>query len=571
MSISKNISLNTAYITASAIDGEISDIYNLDRYVGDTMSLPYAYNDIKIPTNELVTNNNINNSLEKIYKNFLYLNAQTKLASNIFPANYRGIICTNFDSGSASVGWYDPGTALTQITDEITQLNGPGTTIFNDIVDGVFAYAPSTFGKYYGFIVNPTTFFVIESNAADTTANIKLRKTTIQDSSSLTFTNIKGIELNSNNDVFIIDDVNIYKFDVSSILTDNSAISHIGRFLIRAIGGTSKNLDDKDRFGNPVAIAVDKNDRLYVLDRKDRGIKVYDRDLNWLNTASRKGDFRDIGGNVVDIAVHNDSGYIYVLSDNGYILEYDNNLFLINKHLFKGKKTQTETFRKIKFSKKDSNLVYILSNENLYKLFKSKLDRSIGAFRLTTNGITEDIHTFVDCMHVSDAEFESVFVGSYSVHPGIPNTVSKIFKFNESTNYLTLVDDAYKTNLISLTSLFVNSGEYVTSWVINKSLHKLLYNHIIFNNNLFFKYVSEYNSQGQLFYTGSRYLQATETDLFTFKPDSNYFIGINELVLAETINRPLKLIHDVQNRMLDVCKEEISNTYPLPTQVVELN
>ena len=572
MSTSINISLDTAYVTTSGIDAEINDVYKLDRYLGDTLSLPCKYNDVKIPTNELCVSDNINASFKKIYDNFVYLNAQARLASNNFPRNYRGILATTFNSGSASVGWYAQSTTKAQITSELTQTNGPSATVLTDIIDGAFAYAPSTYAKYFGFIVNSSTLFVIDSNSSDTVANINLRKTTIEDSSSIAFTNIKSVDLDTSNNLFILDDVNLYKFNVSAILTDNTAISHIGRFLIRSIGGMSKNINDKDRFGNPVAITIDKNDKVYVLDRGDRGIKVYDKDLNWIRSASRKKDFRDIGGNVVDIATHNETGNVYVLSDNGGILEYSSELFLLATYNFQGKNLSTETYRQMSFSKKDGDLIYILTNLNLYKCFRTKLTKPIGAFRFTENGITEDRYTFVTCLYTgNNADVESVFTGAYSTHSTIPHTIGKVYKFNESINYLTLVNDRYKKNLIPITSVYINSGEYITPWVINKSIYKLLYNHIIFMNNIIFKYTGQYTDQGHIQFSGVRYLTTQDTNLFNLVPDMNYFIGINEPVFAETINRPLKHIHSIQTDLLNICKEEIINTFPLPSQVVELN
>ena len=56
------------------IDAELSQHFNLDRYLGDSLILPYSFSDIKIKSNELCVSDKFNASIYKLYYNFLYKN-----------------------------------------------------------------------------------------------------------------------------------------------------------------------------------------------------------------------------------------------------------------------------------------------------------------------------------------------------------------------------------------------------------------------------------------------------------------------------------------------------------------
>jgi hypothetical protein len=163
-----------------------------------------------------------------------------------------------------------------------------------------------------------------------------------------------------------------------------------------------------------------------------------------------------------------------------------------------------------------------------------------------------------------------LFVGGIS-GPNAANTpVGKIFKFNETTQYQTIVYDRYKTSIYALSAINIDQDEHVTSWVINKALDKLLFNHRIFSDNVHSKYVGKYNTAGRIEYNGVNYITDSDIDSRNYVSTLDNYIGINEPVLAETINRPLNEIYKLQLKMLSMCKEKYSNKYPPADRVVEV-
>ena len=563
---------DTTFTSTTGVDAEIGSYFALDRYFDDTLVLPFSFKDIKIKTNELCVADNINASLFKLHYNFLYLNAQTKIASNDFPKVFRGYIGSTQASGPNLFGWYTHGDALSTYSNAVSSQLATTNTILSGVVDGVFAQSLGLADYYAGFVATSGRLIGFRSNMDDSQVDIRLNKTTIEDATSLGFTNIKQLGYSSDNKLYVLDAYTVHKFDVDSILTNNPAISAIGRFLIKSLGGRATSLFEKSKFVNPVAITLGKDDDVYVLDHGGNGYKVYDKDLNWRYTNSRKNDFTQLsGGSVVDIAVDRTSDYVYVLVDNGIILEYDENGLLKEKHTLVERLALNEKYRRLTFSRIYDDVLYVITNQSAYKKFKTKLSRSIGAFRMNkpTNRIEHEDLKFIDVMRTEETSFDYVFVGADSTfYTSASKPKGKIFKFNEKMNYMTVAYDTYKSHVYSLSAINIDKEEYVTSWVINKSLHKLLYNHLLFRDNIHSRYLSRFDDQGRSQYMGIRYITDTDPNLFMYQPTLDNFIGLNEPVLAGTINRPLEVMYNLQFDLLNMMRESVTNKFPYPEHVV---
>jgi hypothetical protein len=556
---------------SSSMDNEIKSFFNLDRYLGDTMTLPYSFSEVKIKSNDLCVSDNINAALYKLYYNFLYMNAETKLASNIFPSNYRGFVASNATSASADVGIYNNyasgGTAVSGSSTVGVELLNTNGTVLSGLVDGVSVKSLGTDDVTCIFTANSGTLLATRLTDNDHSANLVLHTKTIEDATGLVFNNIKSLAMDSEKKLFILDSTNIYKLDVDSLLTSNKAISSVGRFLIKTIGGKSVDIYDKDKFNTPVSIDIG-NDKLYVLDIKDNGYKVYDNNLNWISTVSQKTNLAAMSGTPVNITTDPSNDNVYILSTGGTINQYDSSNKLTTSTNIDDVIEIGETFIDIAFSQVDSNVMYLLSNKNIYKKFKSKIARSIGVFRLSDNSITGERFTFINVNNNPGSLYDDVYVGGESVYAGVKSDIGKIFKFKEQIHYQTTAYDRYKTSAYSMSSIAVDSEEYVSSWVVNKSINKLIYNHILFKENVFGKFVGTYELTGRIKYDNVQFIADTDINLFNYNTTLNNYIGINEPVLAETLNRTLQEVYDIQTTLLAVCSEKYTNKFPLATQVV---
>ena len=552
-------------VLSASIDADVKSAFVTDRYLGDTLQLPYTFDEIKIKTNDLCTSDTYNGSIYKLYYNFLYLNAQTKIASNKFPQSYKGYIASNTASTSANVGWYSSSNASSQASVELNNTNG---TILSGIVDGAFVKELGTSNDFVGVVANSLTLIALSGNYANSTTGIRLNTKFVEDATSLSFTDIKSLAINSENNLFVCNGTNIHKFDIDAVLTTNPAIGSIGRFLIKTIGGNSTDIYTKTKFGNPISVRIDSNDNVYVLDKEDNGYKVYDRDLNWVSTTYTK----HTSGNLIDMDIDKSNDNVYILNTAGGIFRYDDQGALVTNYYLDDILDTNETFTKLRFSKIDDDILYVLTTNNVYKKFKTKLSKSIGAFRLSDSLIANETLSFIDTMKsTTSTTYEYVFVGGESTSASVYSPIGKIFKFDEQLKYRTIIYDSYKTSIFALSSVNVGGDEFVTSWTINKSLYKLLYNHMLFRDNTHSKYTGTYDSVGRPQYTQISYITDSDTNLFDYTTTLDNFVGINEPVYAEPINRCLKNVYELQGKLLDMCKEKYTNKYPYPTQVVEVS
>ena len=569
---SSRLSFQTAVINTSGFDADVSSRFDLDRYMGDVLVLPYEFNEVRIKSNDLCVADNINASFAKLHHNFLYINANTKIADNKFPLNYKGFIASTSATSYSGVGWYPSLSATDDIPWQLSTRSAT-TTLLSGIVAGDFVQTDYSASEYFGIVALSGSIIGIKSDNTGTSAYINLQKSTIEDSSGIDFTDIKSLEIDSEYNVIIADDVYLHKLDITPLLTTNRAISSIGRFLIKTIGGRSTDLYDKSKFNNPVDIAIGNDDVVYVLDKGDNGIKKYDNGLNWIDTSGRANQFTApslSGGRVVSIAVNKRTDFVYVITDNGILFEYDENLTGLQTINFTEPLATGETYKKITFSNNEAGVVYVMTSKNLYKKFITRLDRSIGAFRLDDNKITNQTLAFCSVMKTPDVTYDYVFVGSNSTHDSMTTNIGKVLKFDENIFYRTLVHDDYKTDLIALTSVNVIGAEYVTDTTVNKSLNKLLFNHLIFRDNFLMKYVGAYDAAGRVQLTSTQYLTESQFTLSGYEITQDHFIGLNEPVFADNINRTLKKVYDLQIDLLDLCKEKITNKFPFAAQVITL-
>ena len=182
----------------------------------------------------------------------------------------------------------------------------------------------------------------------------------------------------------------------------------------------------------------------------------------------------------------------------------------------------------------------------------------------------EEKFKFINLLNTSDRSKDYIFVGGNSSGNFSVSSVGKVFKFEESVTYQSCIYDSYKTRTYQISAVHVHPDEYVTSWVLNKSLYKLIYNHLLLRDNFHSKFVGEYNEAGLVQFKGIEYITDLDDNLFGYETTLNNFIGINEPILAETINRCIGEVYTIQQGLVKMCGERIANKYPYATQVVRL-
>ena len=101
-------------------------------------------------------------------------------------------------------------------------------------------------------------------------------------------------------------------------------------------------------------------------------------------------------------------------------------------------------------------------------------------------------------------------------------------------------------------------------------LYKMVYNHLLFRDRFHSRIDGEYDEAGRLRYKNLSYITDSDQNLYNYETSMSHFVGLNEPVLAEVINRCLKEIYVLQTSLLGMCSEVVINKYPYSSQVVVL-
>jgi len=361
-------------------------------------------------------------------------------------------------------------------------------------------------------------------------------------------------------------------------------------------------LTDKTGFINPVTL-TSVNDLIYVVDHDEITgasiIKVYDSELNWKHSHNVG---QALSAGPVDIKYNSDTKELFVLchtttyttltpginnvsNSMPQIVRFDidtmqltqtNNFFATNKH---GTSIGSEIFKTLQFSLENPNIMYILSNRNMYKKYVSRPELFVGNFLFAEKNIGTGDTTTMDLQDFTIQQ-TSVTIVDENTNNSFTETRDEIFmldrefetihKFLEASNYQKSLQSDIETNFIPYSSLKIEAEELVSVFVYNKALLKSLYNNVLILENISRVFTTIFNNVGISKYIGFTYLMEDELKLLTYNQTMDNLIGVNEPVLTSTVNRCLSRIYDLQTDILDLVQEKSINVYPLIDEPVEL-
>lgn len=556
---------STDYLNESIYDRG----YPVDRSVDTDLQLPNEWYDIKIKPNDLVTYKSINSTLSKLNDNMLYIISMSKIASNKIPVrdNYSRYISTESANPDATqTTWYN--------NTQLPTLSATHASSYLSTPTNGHFFNNTNVDEFTGLINTSTTITTITGSHTNDECAAISSSSLIDNFTDRTFVDIKSTETFENS-LYILDShyKTVYKYDISGLRSKDpsyftSSSNIFGKLLQNTLGGPG---DTDSTFNTPNTIRCDTAGYLYVCDGAK--IKRFDKNLNWCQTHDINISNDD---EVVSILFYD--SLLYILTRLGNIIKYQKkqitNINVEFEEISNHKLTlvptdtlnTTEHYISLSKSFENENIVYVLTNKNVYKQFLTKVTSSIGKFTYENRGL-----------HVSSNNsysFLSIVPGANSTDAVFLNDLISgvIYNFNEVSLYESNLFDDYQEQLIPFSDITISPEEYVTNMTYNKALGKLIYGHVYIVNNVKSKFTSEFDYRGIKQYVGSRFLLPQEIDVWLkvnhpFFPELGNYIGVNEIVLTETINRTLKNIYELQVSLIEAFQVEMLNNRP----VVQLN
>lgn len=582
---------------ASSVYSEVTSVstsgYERDRVLDSlkkpALNLPYTVEDITISHNDFAVADVYNDSIKKLYSNYLYLIANAEILSNTAPTSSADNYITVQNSGIAVLSAVSIDPNASGSTTNIT-----GTFSLSNLQETHFTLKTDETDKFVLFNYSPDQSFVVESDTNITNITTLLSSNEVEFNKTFKFKNIVSVDI-IDNFLFVLDkDANTaFKFDISGLITDDPALkktsaadlTHPGRYLLKTIGGEGIS-QTKNKLSRPESLSIYK-DRIYILDNGHTSLKVFDLNFNFIQEISSPNLFNNPNtGELVSIVVDqysdtNELIFGYILSSKGKILEYnvEENTLSQPQNLFNFYDTRLYTlsgldegnsFKKIVNSKSQKNILYICNNGKIYKYYKSNLNQYLGVLNLSggNTGIKiSGIEGDQQIMSFDTALYNGIDYIAVTTKVNSPtnnkNLISTYIYQDEHTTTKLYSENLY-TNYFTLSDILVLPQEVVNNISFNKTTKKIIYNHYSLFENLNKKVYSFYSTD-----KGSAAVPTlcsvnshTFTKPSSFEDSNNLYIGVNEPLLTDVINRPLKLLYSQQESLFNLIKEHTLNTDP---------
>jgi hypothetical protein len=526
-----------------------------DRYLGTTLSLPYSsFESIKIQPNETVTNFNINSVISKLHENYLYLYKSAHVASNIIPIT--SVAMAGVYNGAFN--WYR---GLSS-----TQFNAISSVGLNIDFSNVLAVKYNNDLKQYVLATTTGTDIIfLKSNSTFTSITTALSTNVTFQGSNVRWQKIQDIIFGDNNAMYVLDQKanSITQYDASGFLTNDNILQNILVYQ-NSVGGYGTYADNT-KFNVPHSIDY-FNSTLYVLDKDNNCIKTYDRNLNWLLTYRLFKDFLSAGP--IHLS-HDQYGNNYVLNDNWTVYKYSNNFNTKEILDFTSLSAAGDRVRRVIFSQSDSNVFYFVTKNYIYKKLVNTPYDTIGNYLLSRFKYDSN-EQFTAFATISSAVNGINYDYNFGISKAQSPAGGKISLFQDNLNVTSvLTNDVF--DVYSLDEIDIDKEEYLQNWVINKSISKLLMNHMRLRDNISSKFLYDQNTiAGDTLLAGTRYLLPNELNSLLFNQDITNFIGVNEIFQNNIINRPFEIIFNIQKNLLLALAADVRD-YNATPQIVYLS
>lgn len=372
-----------------SIYSEVTASYSRDRVLEkfDTPynTLPHTYNELRFPHNEYALTNVYNDAITKLYNNYLYLIANAEITTTSSPTTAISsiIIDDSFDATIGSIDASVTGTSSLSTVKEIELIKSPNS---DELL--VFNYGTEN-------------SFIFKTDTSYTSVNGLVSGNFVEFSKTGNRQFVYGDIVSSRVDgdyLYLLDRGNnlVFKYDITGLLYEDPAIErtglndieHPGRLLVRTLGGRG---DNKNQFKEPNGFSI-YDEKIYIIDNGNFSIKVFDTDFNFLQRIIDKDLFDD---NPISITVGKESNVsddvkVFVLTDNCKIVTYDSNLGNKQEYLpfgeysskFDSRYIEQSSFSKILLSESDDNILYVSTNKNIIKFYRTNLNKPISFFSL---------------------------------------------------------------------------------------------------------------------------------------------------------------------------------------------
>jgi len=556
------------------IDSDIAlSEYFKDRIPTSSFVLPYQFKDVEIPPGETLNARLINDRLYKIYQNFLYTYTKCFIPLSVDPFNPVSVAATRFgafvwqtDYANTSFASIPEGIGL-QGLDQSSKILTVPYNRDNSKYTLIAAFSGS----------NTLNSRLVIADAGDPTVNLQnipgsqgVLQYDYIDVETNKYKNITGLAT-LNNLLFVCDAGNnqIYKYNIADLLNQDR-LTTFKRVYVESIGGIGT-ANDNAKFNNPSKVyAVAAIDRVFVVDSGNNCIKIFDS-----NFIHKKSIFYPRNTNYVtqSIAFYEPQQLIYVLvydasADNYFINIYDVNYNIvetlngiISTNLINN--SRKEQLKEIYFSPNNSNIMYIVGEQYVYKLYLNTMQQFAKwlPYILSNAQLKQQPDAgYIDISVVPGADnCDNIFAYGCTLSANYTGPVDRIWYVQDKVTLDTVVADRV-VNFYTLNNFGINNSELLQGFVLNKELFKMTYNIFTLRNLIRGKFAIKFDVANNVVSDNYGPLSDQEIDLISVNYNQNMFVHENENMQSpDALNRVLEKIYNIQDSLLTVVNAVYTN------------
>jgi hypothetical protein len=485
---------------------DIYDPVNIRLNEEAVLNLPYNLEEIQIQPNEWGISDVFNTSILRLQECLEYLIAKTQTINTYAPTLFYGWLGNNSGTKASNLKWFTKTYNQTFIdTPEISY--DTGNTYFSNVID--VANIDSPLGEL---------LYVLDNK------NLRLFFN-LAEPIEVSFTNgdplsgflIDPVSIDINEDgsiLYIVDKIQntVFKLNIQPNF-DSTATIYIQLF-VGGFGG----LQDNDNFNTPTQI-VYRSENVYVVDYNNFGVKVFNKDLNWIFTyyIDEFADNKPISVEVLP------NGLIYILTETYKIYIFDGFTNEVFEIIELTQPKDDSNLLKICFDSQ-YNFLHILTEKNLYK------------YTLTGMYVTTFILPKTDDIKYTNVRRSNnnlLFITS-------PKCIFK----NQDILQVFRLGEGLETKYWSKDQMTVTNDNFISDLYYNLSLNRIAQNIISFRDSLNAKFIIATENVRTNIVTYFSYLPITQKpELNEDVENFNIGVGVNELNIPPVLNRELQKLY----------------------------
>lgn len=499
-----------------------------DRSIDTKNKLPYTPFYYHIQPNDLSYHKTFNTKISYLFDNLMYIYSRCFIPNFVIPTNFTGFIGVT-------------GTDF-KIYENTTSSNNFLSAGYPELDSIQNFIVHNKENKNYMFINSLTSVTILEHDLVNNTASYKSKITLIDPiSGEIAFKEINNMSTDGKY-LYVSEgslDI-VYKYDLIKYFS-NENIYKNKLFLEKSVGGEGGRYEPI-KFNNPKNISL-FDGKLLVEDYGNKTIKFFQDNLNFISYNTLLGLYNQLTS-FSSIKFQNSKNIVGITKNGFYNFSFQNNSIKSNEFVtLSSFLDNNEEIIDINFSNYNKNIIYILTNKALYKKWNYGTLKIIGKKNASDFGTSSKFKSFYTISNTVSSD--TFYIYTYNSQA----SANQILIYEDTLNLISALNNPNFT-IYSKEDILVKKEEYNQSWIYEKSLRKLVKNYDLLQNNVSYKFTTEYDVNGILKYLGRIY----NTEVLDYPRknyNTSYVVGINENFQATVINREFDKIYELGKFLLD--------------------